>query len=281
MKRSCLAALVRAALAVASPCRPAQPTPRASASPRSCVGSIQDLSGPIAGFGKQVRARHAAARRRDQRAGRHPWPQAEAPRRGFGLRPEEGGPRRAEAGQPGQDLHMVGHIGTAHNNAAMPVQFEKNVINFLPITAAREMYEPFHRLKYSFAATYFDQIRDGAAQARQGQGREEGLHDLPGRRVRPRGVARRRGRPEDDGHGVRRKTSYKRGATDFSSQVARMKAVGCDIVLLGTIIRETIGDDRRGAQDRLRTDLPGHQRGLHRPDPQARRQGDGRALRDA
>ena len=37
------------------------------------------------------------------------------------------------------------------------------------------------------------------------------------------------------------KTSYKRGATDFSSQVAKMKASGCELVVLGTIIRETIG----------------------------------------
>jgi branched-chain amino acid transport system substrate-binding protein len=37
------------------------------------------------------------------------------------------------------------------------------------------------------------------------------------------------------------KTSYKRGATDFSSQVAKMKSSGCDLVVLGTIIRETIG----------------------------------------
>jgi branched-chain amino acid transport system substrate-binding protein len=37
------------------------------------------------------------------------------------------------------------------------------------------------------------------------------------------------------------KTSFKRGATDFSSQVARMKGAGCDMVVLGTIIRETIG----------------------------------------
>jgi branched-chain amino acid transport system substrate-binding protein len=36
-------------------------------------------------------------------------------------------------------------------------------------------------------------------------------------------------------------TSYKRGATDFSAQIARMKADGCDLVLLGTVIRETIG----------------------------------------
>ena len=37
------------------------------------------------------------------------------------------------------------------------------------------------------------------------------------------------------------KTSYKRGATDFSSQVQRMQAAGCDFIALGTIIRETIG----------------------------------------
>jgi hypothetical protein len=37
---------------------------------------------------------------------------------------------------------MVGHIGTAQNLAAIPVLFDKNVINFFPITAAREMYEP-------------------------------------------------------------------------------------------------------------------------------------------
>mgnify|MGYP002720380998 FL=1 len=37
------------------------------------------------------------------------------------------------------------------------------------------------------------------------------------------------------------KTSYKRGATDFSSQVAKMQSSGCDFIVLGTIIRETIG----------------------------------------
>jgi branched-chain amino acid transport system substrate-binding protein len=37
------------------------------------------------------------------------------------------------------------------------------------------------------------------------------------------------------------KTSYKRGATDFSSQISKMQASGCDMIVLGTIIRETIG----------------------------------------
>ena len=36
-------------------------------------------------------------------------------------------------------------------------------------------------------------------------------------------------------------TTYKRGASDFSAQAAKLKADGCDLVVLGTVIRETIG----------------------------------------
>jgi branched-chain amino acid transport system substrate-binding protein len=37
------------------------------------------------------------------------------------------------------------------------------------------------------------------------------------------------------------RTTYKRGSTDFSSQIAKLKSSGCEMVVLGTIIRETIG----------------------------------------
>ena len=47
------------------------------------------------------------------------------------------------------------------------------------------------------------------------------------------------------------KTSYKRGATDFCRRWQRMKAAGCDFVMLGTIIRETIGTIGDRPQDRL------------------------------
>ena len=36
-------------------------------------------------------------------------------------------------------------------------------------------------------------------------------------------------------------TTYKRGASDFSAQAAKLKADGCDLVVMGTVIRETIG----------------------------------------
>ena len=136
---------------------------------------------------------------------------------------------------------MAGHLGTAQNNAAMPVQFEKNVINFFPITAARDMYEPFHKLKYAFAATYYDQIRI----------------TLP-KLVKEKGAKKICSIYQDDDFGIEvqrgmeaalkamnmeqtEKTTITPGATDFSSQVAKMKAANCDLVVLGTIIRETIG----------------------------------------
>jgi branched-chain amino acid transport system substrate-binding protein len=37
------------------------------------------------------------------------------------------------------------------------------------------------------------------------------------------------------------RTTYKRGATDFASQVAKMKAADCDLIVMGTIVRETVG----------------------------------------
>ena len=205
------------------------------------IGSIQDLSGPLAGFGKQVRL--GMMLRVDEIN-----EQGGVNGRKMRLIVEDSGydPRRAVlAAQKlvNQDkvFAVVGHIGTAPNMAAMPIQFEKNVINFFPVTAAREMYEPFHRLKYSFAATYYDQIRLAAPKLVKEknakkvcsvyQDDEFGLEVLRGAEAGVKSI----------GMEVAEKTSFKRGATDFSSQVARMKAAGCDFVVLGTIIRETIG----------------------------------------
>src|SRR5213075_2676094 len=123
------------------------------------VGSIQDLSGPLAGFGKQVRL--GMLLRVDEIN-----EQGGINGRKLKLLIEDSGYDPKKAVLAAQKLVnqdkifiMVAHIGTAQNNAAMPVQFEKNVVNFFPVTAAREMYEPFHRLKYSFAVPYFDQMR--------------------------------------------------------------------------------------------------------------------------
>ena len=205
------------------------------------VGTIQDLSGPLAGFGKQIRlGMNLRVDEINEQGGING--------RKLKLLVEDSGYDPKKAVLAAQKLvnqdkifMMLGHLGTAQNNAAMPVQFEKNVINFFPVTAAREMYDPFHKLKYSFAATYFDQMRTTLpVLVKQKavkkvctiyQDDEFGLEVVRGADAGLKTL----------GMEIAEKTSYKRGATDFSSQVARMKAAECDMVVLGTIIRETIG----------------------------------------
>ena len=205
------------------------------------VGTIQDLSGPIAAFGKS--ARNGMQLRADEIN-----EQGGINGRKIKLIVEDSGydPKKAvlaaqKLAQKDRIFVTAGNIGTAIAMATMPIFFEKNIPHLFPLTAARQMYDPLHKLKYSFAATYFDQVRAGIKYLNKAkadrkwcvlyqdddfgtevlQGTEAGLKDI--------------GKP------LVEKTSYKRGATDFSSQIAKMKGSGCDSIVMGTIIRETVG----------------------------------------
>jgi branched-chain amino acid transport system substrate-binding protein len=205
------------------------------------IGTIQDLSGPLAGYGKQLRNGMQLRIEELNEQGSIHGRKLKLAIEDDGYDPKKSVLAAQKLVNQDKIFIMVGHIGTAQNMAAMPVQFEKNVINFFPLTAAREMYEPFHRLKYSFAATYFDQMRAAVPQM-----------------IKEKNIKKVCSIYQDDDFGLEvqrgaeaamtalkmeltEKTSFKRGATDFSSQVARMKAAGCELVVLGTIIRETIG----------------------------------------
>lgn len=205
------------------------------------IGTIQDLSGPLAGFGKQIRL--GMMLRVDEAN-----EQGGVNGRRLKLLIEDDGydPKRSVlAAQKlvNQDkiFAMVAHLGTAQNMAAMPVQFQKNVINFFPVAAAREMYEPFHRLKYSFAAPYYDQMKLALPKLVKEKGAKKvctmyqddefGLEVFRGAEEGLKSI----------GMQFAEVTTFKRGATDFSSQMQKLASAQCDFVVLGTIIRETIG----------------------------------------
>ena len=205
------------------------------------LGSIQDLSGPLAGFGKQARLGMMLAVDEINETGGINGRKIKLLVEDSGYEPKKAVLAAQKLVNQDKIFMMMGHLGTAQNLAAMPVQFEKNVINFFPITAAREMYEPFHKLKYSFAATYFDQVRIALPNMIKEKGAKKictiyqdddfGLEVLKGAEAGLKTL----------NMDFTERTSYKRGATDFSSQVSKMQSSGCDLVVLGTIIRETIG----------------------------------------
>jgi len=233
--------VVLAALALAAVGAQAQKASQGVSKDEIVLGAIEDLSGPIAGFGKQARLGMMLRVDEINEQGGINGRKVKLIVEDSAYDPKKAVLAAQKLVNQDKIFMMVGHIGTAQNLAAMPIQFEKNVINFFPITAAREMYEPFHRLKYSYAATYYDQMRNAAPKLAKEKGAKKVCtmyqDDDFGLEVKRGG--------EDGlktiGMKFAEETTYKRGATDFSSQVQKMQASGCDMIVLGTIIRETIG----------------------------------------
>ena len=233
------AALVLAGWAVGSPALAAEQ--QGVSKNEIVIGTIQDLSGPLAGYGKQ--SRNGMQLRIDELN-----EQGAIHGRKLKLLVEDSGYDPKKAVLAAQKLVnqdkifiMDGHLGTAQNNAAMPIQFEKNIVNFMPLTASRDMYDAPNALKYALLSSYYDQMRillpKMAADKNLKkiciiyQDDEFGLEVLRGAEAGLKAANME----------LLEKTSFKRGATDFSTQVAKMKSASCELVVLGTIIRETIG----------------------------------------
>ncbi|MBL8502091.1 MAG: ABC transporter substrate-binding protein, partial [Rhodocyclaceae bacterium] len=205
------------------------------------LGSIQDLSGPLAGFSKP--AKNGMQMRVDEinEAGGVHGRKIKLVVEDSGYDPKKGILAAQKMVAQDKIFAMAGTIGTAVSMATMPILFEKNIPHVFPLTGAREMYDPLHKLKFSFAAPYYDQIRIGVKWMAKEQGSkkfciiyqddEYGLEVLRGAED---GL-------KDIGQALVEKTSFKRAATDFSAQVAKMKGAGCDTVVMGTIIREALG----------------------------------------
>ncbi len=206
------------------------------------IGSIQDLSGPLAALGKQVRygMQLRVDELNEQTGGIHG--------RKIRLLIEDSqyDPKKSVLATQklvNQDkiFAMTAHLGTTDNLASMPIQFAKNVPNLNPITESKEMYEPFHRLKFGFSASYFDQMRTYVPQVAKEKGVKKPCSMVQDDDFGAEVAAGADAGLKTIGMALAEKTTYKTGATDFSSQVARLKAAECDMVVLGTVLRETIG----------------------------------------
>jgi branched-chain amino acid transport system substrate-binding protein len=205
------------------------------------IGSMQDLSGPLVGFSKPlVNGMNMRVDELNALGGVN-GRKLKLVVEDHGYDPKKAVLATQKLVQKDRIFAMVGTIGTPAALPSMPILFDKNIPHLFPLTAAREMYEPLHKLKYSFAATYFDQVRAGVKYIVKQKGYSKvcsmyqdddfGLEVLRGAEA---GL-------KDINLVMAEKTTYKRGSTDFSSQISRMRAAGCDFVVLGTIIRETLG----------------------------------------
>jgi branched-chain amino acid transport system substrate-binding protein len=133
----------------------------------------------------------------------------------------------------------LGNGGTPHNAAVMPSMFEKNVPNVFPLTCARSMYEPFNRLKFGQFSSYYDQMRAGVKHFVEVNGKKtvgSMYQDTDfGRDVHAGVVAQLQAM----GLKLAAETSHRPTDSDFNAAVQRQHEAGCDLICMGTIVKDT------------------------------------------
>jgi ABC-type branched-subunit amino acid transport system substrate-binding protein len=141
---------------------------------------------------------------------------------------------------------MIGPMGSPTVLAAQDVLFDAGVMQLFPLTAAEFTFKfdpakPQERLKFNNILPYVESTRAALKYMMEAKNFKKPclMHqdDEYGKSVLD-GFTQQLDVMKVPAASV---TSFKRGASDFSAQVAKMKSDGCDLVVLGTVIRETIG----------------------------------------
>ena len=135
---------------------------------------------------------------------------------------------------------FVAPLGTPMNNACFKDQLAAGVPNLFPLSAARSMFEPYDRLKFYGAASYVDQIRsavsyfvskkDKKAICVMYQDTDFGREILVGAETQAKQL----------GIKIATTSAHKPTDQDFTASLTNLKTAGCDLVLMGTIVRDTI-----------------------------------------
>ncbi|MGE0151171.1 MAG: ABC transporter substrate-binding protein [Reyranellaceae bacterium] len=210
------------------------------------IGTHQDMSGPIKGFGvPTANGMKMAVDEINAKGGING--------RKLKLVIEDSGydPKRAVLGsqkmiERDRIFAMVATLGSPTTLAPQDTVLDAGVFQLFPVTSAEftwtmEKGRAQDRLKFAITLPYADSIRATmkalieekklAKPCVMYQDDEFGKNVIDGFEAQAKAMNLKPAAI----------TSYKRGASDFSSQIAKMKSENCDLVVLGTIIRETIG----------------------------------------
>ncbi|NMG27562.1 ABC transporter substrate-binding protein [Aromatoleum evansii] len=204
------------------------------------VGSIQDLSGPIALLGVPVRDGMQMRFDDANAAGGVHGRKLRLVVEDAGYDPKKGVLAARKLVQRDRVFAFLANLGTPVVMATMPPIVDAGRPHLFPFSPHESTYAPRHPLKFQMFAPYQDYMDAATRHMVQTHGYRKtcllyqdddyGLEVMKGVEA---GLAKLQ-RP------LAEKTSYKRGATDFSSQVARLRGAGCDFVVLATVVRETV-----------------------------------------
>jgi len=135
---------------------------------------------------------------------------------------------------------FVAALGTPMNNACFKEQIAAGVPNLFPLSAARSMYEPFERLKFYGAASYVDQIRSAVNYFVKEKGKKAVCVMYQDTDFGKEIVVGAEMQTKQLGIKIVEMAAHKPTDQDFTASITKLKGAGCDLVLMGTIVRDSI-----------------------------------------
>lgn len=210
------------------------------------IGTHQDLSGPIKGWGTAVANGMKLAVEEVNAAGGIHGRKIKMILEDSGYDPKKAVLATQKMVEKDKIFANIGSMGSPTVIAAQDITLDAGVPQLFPLTAAEFTYKfdpakPQERLKFNNLLPYVESTTAAAK------------HLIADKKIKKACVVYQDdeyGKNVHDGFMAAMKdlkmepasvTTYKRGATDFSANVAKLKSDGCEMTVIGGVIREPIG----------------------------------------
>ncbi len=136
---------------------------------------------------------------------------------------------------------MLLSLGTPMNIAGFKLQDTKNVPNISPLSAARQMNEPFSPLHYAGTASYYEQMKVAVPYLAKEKGASKicSMY-LPtdfGKEIQQGAVDAAK---ENDGLEFVTETTHKPDDADFVGSLQKLKGEGCQLITMALGVRQAI-----------------------------------------
>lgn len=135
---------------------------------------------------------------------------------------------------------MIGNLGTPQNNAVLPEQLKAGVPNIFPISWADSMSKPFHAQKFALYAPYSDQIRAAVKYMVEKKGKKTVCAMYQDTDFGSEVFNGAKAQLDAMGMKFAEVATHKPTDQDFTAQLTKLRAANCDLIAMGTIVRDTV-----------------------------------------
>lgn len=136
-------------------------------------------------------------------------------------------------------LMLLG-MGTPMNNAVLVQQLEAGVPNIFPLTGARSMVEPLHPMKFTQRGIYYDEMRAAVRYFVEERGKARVCTIYQDTEYGQEILEAVEDQLEVMGMPLVETSAHHPTQTEFTAAILRLRRAECDLVLLGTVHRDTL-----------------------------------------